>query len=170
MSAPCTPTGTRDCLDACNRSVPIPHRRELSFGLDAYSCSTRGTRSLSMSSTSVTDSSSVHTRSVNLYDLIDEEFVVNCGSFSGDRSGMDERMTKRNGHNCATSPRLGHRRRKSILDMIDRIGTSPEDDDHSVMTMRSYPRGVYVVPPKHRETASSANVVAFVSSEAYNQW
>mmetsp|Transcript_30571 Transcript_30571/g.72113 ORF Transcript_30571/g.72113 Transcript_30571/m.72113 type:complete len:212 (+) Transcript_30571:108-743(+) len=173
-SAPSTPTGTRASAIVCNRNVLTPPRRDLLLPSDANSCSTPerwigASRSISLSS-SLTDSSSTHTQNVSLYDLIDEEFVVNSGAFSGDRCGVDERIIRRNGNNNACSSRPQHRRRKSILDMIDRIGSTADDDDSSVMTTRSYPRGVYVVPPTGRETTSTGNVVAFVSSEAYNQW
>lgn len=206
-SVPCTPTGPRHCVDAYNWDVPIALRRRSSFGSDALSCSShtattncysdnvilRSVSSSSSSSVSVTDSSSLectttnnnsinNTRSVNLYDLIDEEFVVNCGAFGGSRASVEERTSVRRNSSSSSSsssrPQL--RRRKSILDMIDRIGTTPEDDkkmdndnlDSSVMTTRSYPRGVYVVPPRgERETmAAVGNTVAFVSAEAYNQW
>lgn len=164
VSAPCTPTGLRQSVNMNNRAVPFPHQRVLSFGSDSISCSgidrPEGVvRSVSISS-SATNSS---TRSVNLYDLIDEEFVVNCGAFGGSRSG--------NVDGSESPPRPQHRRRKSILDMIDRICTSPEDEKETeVMTTRSYPRGVYVVTPTERENTSLGNVVALVSSEAYNQW
>jgi len=112
-------------------------------------------------------------RSVNLYDLIDEEFVVNCGASIGSRSCFEDRTKRRNSDSGEITSKPVHRRRKSILDMIDRIGTTSEDSneiDSSVMTMRSYPRGVYVVPPKEREAALIGNTVAYVSAEAYNQW
>eukprot|EP00536_Pseudo-nitzschia_multiseries_P007581 jgi/Psemu1/18288/gm1.18288_g len=173
-SAPATPTGVRYSVEARNRDILVPPRRDFTLGSDANSCSSPDrsvgpARSLSLSS-SLTESSSTHTRSVSLYDLIDEEFVVNSGAFSGDRCGIDERIMRRNCHSSVCSSRPQHRRRKSILDMMDRIATTTEDDDSSVMTTRSYPRGVYVVPRTERETTSVGNVVAFVSSEAYNKW
>lgn len=184
-SAPSTPTGFRHSVDSYKREVPSPPVRLSSFGSDALSCCTpdlpdlpdlphrRVLSASSSSSLSGTNSfnpdnpSNNSIRSVNLYDLIDEEFVVNCGASVGSH---DERMKQR-----GTSRPL-HRRRKSknILDMIDRIVTPDDDDDNdsSVMTTRSYPRGVFVVAPKERETIATVagSTVAFVSAEAYNQW
>ena len=167
-SAPCTRTGLRHCADAYKRDVPIPIFRASSFGSNALSCYTPPdyrdciARSVSSSSSSsVTSSSNLEStmnnsiRSVNLFDLIDEEFVVNCGASLGNRCEIDERMKRRNSFSSDSPSRPLHLQRKSILDMIDRIGTTSEDDnetDSSVMTTRSYPRGVYVVPPKERKT------------------
>ena len=184
-SAPCTPTGLRHCADAYKREVPIPIFRRSSFGSDALSRCTPDypdgiARSVSSSSSSsVTSSSNLEStmnnsiRSVNLFDLIDEEFVVNCGASLGNRCEIDERIKRRDSFSSDSPSRPLHRRRKSILDMIDRIGTTSEDSsetDSSVMTTRLYPRGVFVVPPKERETIAVGNTVAFVSAEAYNQW
>mmetsp|Transcript_26251 Transcript_26251/g.56295 ORF Transcript_26251/g.56295 Transcript_26251/m.56295 type:complete len:230 (+) Transcript_26251:320-1009(+) len=172
-SAPCTPTGLRPSVDAYNRGVPLPNHRLSAFGSDVLSCCTPDYQKNGVVHTILSPSSSSVTndvfRSVNLYDLIDEEFVVNSGV---------------NKKNNSSSTRPTHRRKKSILDMIDRIDTMPEADDDdnrsgrtedhssSAMTTRSYPRGVYVVPPEERrETAAIVgNTVAFVSAEAYNQW
>ena len=175
-SAPSTPTGSRNSMEAYKPEVPILPVRVSSFGSDALSCCTpdypeRGIISVSSSfSSSATNSTNLEgvsnnsIRNVNLYDLIDEEFVVNCGA------SLAKRHKRSNSHSsdtCTTRP--GHRRRKSILDMIDRIVPS-NDGNTSVMTTRSYPRGVYVVPPTERETSATGNTVAFVSAEAYKQW
>jgi len=103
-SAPCTRTGLRHCADAYKRDVPIPIFRASSFGSNALSCCTPDYRDgiarsvSSSSSSSVTSSSNLEStmnnsiRSVNLFDLIDEEFVVNCGASLGNRCEIDERM------------------------------------------------------------------------------
>jgi hypothetical protein len=211
-SAPSTPTGLRysvnASVDSYDRDVLIRPRRLSSFGSDAFS----STRSISIDSESCTgESSSVECsisnsnsnncnsiRSVTLIDLIDESFVVNSGAFGfHNEDGTSGRGRRR--HSLSTtigSPniRQGHRRRKSILDMIDRIdsatpSSSFDDDDNNdnksknidyhcdssshVMTTRSYPRGVYVVPSNGREASTGAGgntTVAFVSAEAFKQW
>lgn len=155
--------------------VPILPVRVSSFGSDAFSVCTQDFPDLSMcSSSSYSETnptypettSSSHIRNVNLYDLIDEEFVVNCGASLANR-----KADKGSGNcsNAAGASKPGHRRKKSILDMMDGI-VSSDDESGSVMTMRSYPRGVYVVPPAERETIAPGNTVAFVSAEAYKQW
>jgi hypothetical protein len=219
-SAPGTPTGLRysvnDTVDSYDRDVPIRPRRLSSFGSDALA----SIRSISIDSDSCTGESSSNvecsishnnsdcnsnnsnfpTRSVTLIDLIDESFVVNSGAFGFHKEdGTSGRGRRR--HSLSTtigSPKIGkHRRRKSILDMIDRIdsampssssSSSYDDDDNNndnknidyhydssshVMTTRSYPRGVYVVPSNGRETATGGSgntTVAFVSAEAFKQW
>jgi len=113
-------------------------------------------------------------RNVSLSDLIDEEFVVNCGApCSGKRCGTEGRMRRRN--SCESdyyTSRPIARRRKSILDMMDGIAApdTANKTDSLVMTTRSYPRGVHFAPPKEQATAGKGNTIAFVSSEAYNQW
>lgn len=174
-SAPSTPTGHRNFSESYNPLVPILPVRSSSFGSDALSCCTpdypdRSVISVSSSSstTNLECASNNSIRNVNIYDLIDEEFVVNCGASLANING--ESMKRRNSHSsntCTSKP--GHRRRKSILDMIDRIVTS-DDENTLVMTTRSYPRGVYVVTPNERETTTTGNTVAFVSAEAYKQW
>ena len=123
------------------------------------------------SSSSCTKSSSIgysisrknSTRSVTFIDLIDESFVVgnlNEEGISGRRKQKSQTTKRR-------------RQRNSILDMIDRIDSvtllknGNIDSCSHVMTTRSYPRGVYVVSPNKRETATA---VAVVSAEAFNQW
>lgn len=166
-----TPTGFRNNAKTFKPEVPILPVRVSSFGSDAFSVCTQEYPDLSMCSsssfsetisTNPETASSSHIRNVNLYDLIDEEFVVNCGA-----SRKAERNC--NSSNTAGHSKPGHRRKKSILDMIDGI-VSSDDESASVMTMRSYPRGVYVVPPTERETTATGNTVAFVSAEAYKQW
>ena len=168
-SAPSTPTGSRYLVEGYKPEIPILPVRVSSFGSDALSVCTPdypdrptvSTCSSFSSSVPNVESTSNPIRNVNLYDLIDEQFVVNCGS--------PRRNSNTNNNNpCTSQP--GHRRKKSILDMIDGIASS-DDDETSVMTTRSYPRGVYVVrPPNDRETTVPGNTVAFVSAEAYNQW
>ena len=174
-SASSTPTGFRNHAKTFKAEVPILPVRVSSFGSDAFSVCTQEFPDLSMcssssysetNSTNPETASSSHIRNVNLYDLIDEEFVVNCGASLANRKA--ERGSS-NSSNAAGASKPGHRRKKSILDMIDGI-VSSDDESVSVMTMRSYPRGVYVVPPAERETIATGNTVAFVSAEAYKQW
>jgi hypothetical protein len=153
QSSPCSPTGQRGesrhrdesfSRTASFRSTlrkpeaPKPHRRRLSLA------------SLDLQRSTSVDSEDT-TRSVNLFDLIDEEFVVNCGVFGG------------------TTPRssVPHKRRRSILDMIDRVFEDQHEDCSSFMTERSYPRGVYIVPPT--DTQVTNGNVGFVAADAL-QW
>jgi hypothetical protein len=116
---------------------------------------------------------------VRLIDLIDEEFVVNSGALQRRRSSMGDTTSTGSSKYCnATLDTMNHpsqirtrcprqhRRRKSILDMMDRIdqlddyynvmnGSETVSTDVSLspslssssdfMTSRSYPRGVYVL-------------------------
>ena len=120
---------------------------------------TRSDSTDSSETVTTAESSTCHeeTRSVNLFDLIDEEFVVNCGVFG-------------NAQAPSTPQGKHHRKRRSILDMIDRIDIledDEEDDSSSFMTERSYPRGVYVVPPT--ESQHTKGNVGFVAADAL-QW
>jgi hypothetical protein len=87
--------------------------------------------------------------------LIDEEFVVNCGVFKHGQPVAP-----------STAPKGKHRRRRSILDMIDRIDLA-DGEDSSFMTERSYPRGVYLVPPNGSHI--TIGNVGFVAADAL-QW
>jgi hypothetical protein len=101
-----------------------------------------------------------NTRSVNLFDLIDEEFVVN---------------------RCTPKSPVRRKKRLNILDMIDRIdeevvettGHEEKEDSSthssSFMTERSYPRGVFVVPPTSEQYLKVGNV-GFVAAEAFELW
>mmetsp|Transcript_10906 Transcript_10906/g.20128 ORF Transcript_10906/g.20128 Transcript_10906/m.20128 type:complete len:171 (+) Transcript_10906:1043-1555(+) len=129
------------------QDVPPPHRRLATLpSLDLVRTSSE------LSSSESSEDSS--TRSVNLFDLIDEEFVVNCGAFGAAPPAVEP-----------ASPRGHHRRRKSILDMIDRIPNGSEEDSVSFMTERSYPRGVYVVPPNEKHVTVGS--VGFVAADAF---
>jgi hypothetical protein len=94
-----------------------------------------------------------------LFDLIDEEFVVNCGVFGGHIAGQPSQPPSHHHH---------HRRKSScsILDMIDRIADGDKSDE--VMMGRSYPRGVYVTPLE--ETTAAVGNVGFVAAQAFSQW
>jgi hypothetical protein len=109
------------------------------------------------SSDDTCESSTSTTRSVNLFDLIDEEFVVNSSALHVAPS---------------TSPlRPPHRRKRSILDMID--GIEIGEGSSLFMTDSSYPRGVYVVPSTatdSNDNKSSMGNVGFVAAEAFNLW
>ena len=140
--------------------VPKPHRRKVSLPTieltRSDSTDSGDTCTTAESSTCNNDND---TRSVNLFDLIDEEFVVNCGVFAS----AQQQAT------AETAPKK-HRKRRSILDMIDRIDLlegDDEDESSSFMTERSYPRGVYVVPPT--ESQHTKGNVGFVAADAL-QW
>ena len=135
--------------------VPKPHRRKVSLPTIEL---TRSDSTDSGDTCTTADSSNCDgdaTRHVNLFDLIDEEFVVkNC---------TPQQVA------APATPQGKHRKRRSILDMIDRIDLlegDDEDESSSFMTERSYPRGVYVVPPTESHTKGN---VGFVAADAL-QW
>lgn len=141
---PSTPSGTRGTVEL-REGIPASPRRLSSYAIDA-SISSVSSRSM--------DSC---TRNITLFDLIDEEFVVNCGAI----------------HTRRDKPSPRSRRRKSILDLMDRIGTE-ENEGHkdastSCMTSRSYPRGVYVIPRKENPS-SVCTSFALVAAEAFIEW
>ncbi|KAG7362819.1 hypothetical protein IV203_026179 [Nitzschia inconspicua] len=140
--------------------VPKPHRRCCTLPmLDLVRTKSESSNDDSISSAA---SSEMSTRSVNLFDLIDEEFVLNRCVASAPKSEV-------------------HRRRRvNILDMIDRIVEEDEDGEvthgkrsstssSSFMTERSYPRGVFVVPPTSNRYLKAGNV-GFVAAEAFDLW
>jgi hypothetical protein len=140
--------------------VPVPHRRCCTLPIIDL------VRTATPDSTSNIMRNSYTTRTVNLFDLIDEEFVVNqCVSSATPKSPV---------RRC--------KRRTNILDMMDRIVADPEGGDgykcnnsgsssisHNFMTERSYPRGVFVVPPTSEWYLSVGNV-GFVAAEAFTRW
>lgn len=198
-SAPSTPTGKRQSIDpplplrrrtssyhpgmSSPHAVPKPHRRCCTLPIVDLELSESSSSSVT-TITSKEESSSIASlentlRSVHLFDLIDEEFVVN-------RCIMTSAA-------AATASKSGPVRRKkkrlNILDMIDRIveeddelssssncndlddggGGSMSSSSASFMTERSYPRGVFVVPPTSNRYLKVGNV-GFVAAEAFDQW
>ena len=171
------------------------------LSIDSGSC-TGESSSVECSISNSNNNNCNSTRSVTLIDLIDESFVVNSGAFGFHNEDGSSGRGRRRSTIGSPNIRKKHRRRKSILDMIDRIDSSmssssfDDDDDDGdnndnnenksktnidyhfdssshVMTTRSYPRGIYVVPSNGREASTGASgntTVAFVSAEAFKLW